>query len=325
MFINEIIQGDAVDILRYPPSESIDCCITSPPYWQLRDYKTYKQLGKEPTYDYYLIRLIDIFREVHRMLKPTGSCWVVMGDTYNGTKKGNTNNNQKEGVNDMPITKHCQQLLPDKTMCMIPERFALSMVEHLGFCLRNKIIWYKPNAMPNSAPDRFGVDYENVYFFTKNSRGYYYEQQYESFKSKGWGKNIKFGGNRASSYGNPKYSGKVWKPKEMKVTRSVWKINTKPFTGAHFAVFPEQLVERMMRAGCPENGTVLDCFMGAGTVAVVAKRLKRNYLGVELNEDYIKLAQTRLQNIHKNTLSSRGYVSTNNDPHPDDLLLDAYI
>lgn len=368
MFLNAIHEGDALDILKYWPSQSIDCCITSPPYWQLRDYKTYKQLGKEPTYDYYLIRLIDIFREVHRMLKPTGSCWVVMGDTYNGSKKGNTNNRQKAGVNDMPITKHCQDILPNKTLCMIPERFAMSMVEQLNFCLRNKIIWFKRNAMPNSAPDRFGNDYEYVYFFTKKPRGYYYEQQYrplaqstiKEMQKQYNGKAVKdyegsgaqnpsdvkrriirYGGNKAKGYGNPRYSGKEYIVKKINtrpglntgkgksgtdsdpnanlhnsdlskyrqsyvredlsdgslygsVMRSVWDIPVKGYRGAHFAVFPEALVERILKSGCPEGGLVLDPFFGAGTVGVVAERMNRSYIGIELNPDYIKLAQARL-------------------------------
>jgi DNA modification methylase len=323
VLLNAIHKGDALSVLKYWPSESIDCCITSPPYFNLRNYQVEGQIGTETHIDWYINKIMDVCYEIHRLLKPTGSLWLVLGDTYNGNKKGNTNRAQKK---DMPksFQKRVDDIIPVKSMCMIPERIAIILTEY-GWCLRNKIIWYKPNAMPNSAPDRFGNDYENVYFFTKQSRGYYYEQQYEPFRSEGWGKNIKFGGNRASSYGNPKYSGNVWNPKDAKVKRSVWEINTKPYSGAHFAVFPEELVERMMRAGCPEGGVCLDPFMGSGTVAVVAKRMNRNYLGVELNEEYIKLAQARLQNNHKNTYCNHGGVSIDNGPLTHDLLLDAYI
>jgi DNA modification methylase len=175
--VNKIYQGDVLSVLSTFPDNLVDCCITSPPYFNLRDYKVEGQIGKERTLDDYITKLIDIFDQVKRVIKPTGSIWVNLGDTFNGTKKGNTNNKQKQGVNEQSINKEPSRNIPEKSMCMIPERFAIRMIEELNLCLRNKIVWHKPNAMPQSAPDRFSLDWEYLYHFTK-SKKYYWEQQY---------------------------------------------------------------------------------------------------------------------------------------------------
>ena len=165
--------------LKDIPDESVDCVITSPPYWALRDYGIDGQLGLEPTFTEYLDKLLAIFDEVKRVLKKTGTLWVNLGDTYSGMKVGNTNNDQKEGVNTESFKKPKSQIA-DKSLLAIPDRFKIGMIDRGGWICRNDIIWWKRNAMPSSAKDRFTVDYERVFFFTKSQK-YYFETQYEPY------------------------------------------------------------------------------------------------------------------------------------------------
>lgn len=268
----DLICGDAYESLKHLESESVDCCVTSPPYYQLRDYKTEGQLGLEPTMSDYISRLTAIFSEVKRVLKKEGSCWVVMGDGYDDKK----------------------------SLCLIPERLTLSMVDD-GWILRNRIIWHKPNCMPSSATDRFTIDFENLFFFTKSQK-YYFETQYEPLESKFRLKgDYNFGGKRAVEYGNPTYSGKRWMHENSqygRIKRAVWKIPTQPYSEAHFATFPEKLVEIPIRASSPSDGLVLDPFAGSGTVGLVAARNGRRFVGIELNPDYVSLAENRLKQWH---------------------------
>lgn len=279
----KLLHGDALTELQKLESESVDCCITSPPYWYLRNYNTDGQIGRELTFTEYIDKLITIFSQVKRVLKKTGSCWVVFGDSYDN----------------------------NKSLHMIPSRFAIAMIDNV-WILRNDIIWWKPNSMPSSVKNRFTVDYEHLFFFTKSQK-YYFETQYESYEYNGkvlpYGKKGSgyynhpnfhsqfFGGkNKHMGYGNLTYSGKLWNPTEKgRIKRSVWKISTKPYPDAHFAVYPQRLVETPIKAACPINGTVLDPFMGSGTTGLVALKNARNFIGVELNGDYIKLAEKRLE------------------------------
>ena len=170
-----LIQGDALTQLSKLESESVDCCITSPPYWALRDYKVDGQLGLEPTIDEYVNKLTAIFDQVKRVLKKTGTCWVNIGDTYGQIKSHIGSNHHGQGPNALQM-KHghpnkprgdYQRSVPIKSLSMIPERFAIRMIDH-GWILRNKIIWHKPNCMPSSAKDRFTVDWEYVFYFVRN-------------------------------------------------------------------------------------------------------------------------------------------------------------
>lgn len=465
-----IYQGDALSVLKKFGPESVDCCITSPPYWALRNYKSPPQiwdgiegcahewqkrdfklhagrgdaqqskkyseqpnipdteltdafcakcnawkgeLGLEPTFNLYLNHLVQIFQEVKRVLKKTGTCWVVLGDTYEHVAKYNTKcvpqTVAKGDPRDLSSWKRrTYQGVSDKSLCMIPERFALRMIDD-GWILRNKIIWYKPNCMPSSAKDRFTVDWEYVLMFVKSNetqfwtnskthrstnkqplgtkgvegedwewkedengkykknlwhgQDYFFETQYEPLESK------------AHTSGQKKTTGimdlgrrtqwpyvsdpeRIWGNPLGRIKRCVWKISTKPFSGAHFAVFPPDLIEPMIKAGCPEQicskcgearhlvyeetryntrpgldtklnpdrqdkgnpfrpmverskpiimdcgcgsefkpGVVLDPFCGAGTTGLVAKKFGREFIGIELNPDYIKLAEERLSGI----------------------------
>lgn len=249
--------------------ESIDCSISSPPYWGLRDYGIEGQLGQEPTFKEYINNLCDVYDEVKRVLTKTGTCWVNLGDSYGGTgSKGKWKDPKNpEGRNGQEVS--LSKNAPAKCLIQIPHRFAIEMCDR-GWILRNTIIWHKPNAMPSSAKDRFTVDFEYLFFFVKNKK-YYFEQQTEKALSH----EGRPGGavrNRVKKYnskrnnnpqaflkqdgtGNPTYTGfnARYVPSSVRNKRTVWTISTKPFKGAHFAVFPPELIKPPIKAGCPKQ------------------------------------------------------------------------
>lgn len=341
-FINKVIQGDCLEVMKTIPDESINCVVTSPPYWALRDYGVDGQLGLEPTFQEYITKLCDIFDEVKRILKKDGTCWVNMGDTYNGQKMGKTDkkvadyvkDTQKRlkktrqdskqldvnfktrkryccecgkifdatpnqyfcspacsGVDNTPRTK--KDILPDKCLLQIPSRFAIEMTNR-GWILRNEIIWHKPNCMPSSVKDRFTVDFEKVFFFVK-SKKYWFGQQLEKTLTKDNSNRNRDITKLNNTPGRSKMNGLKVNNYNYKNKRAVWVITTKPYKEAHFAVYPETLIEPMIKAGCPKGGIVLDPFMGAGTTAVVARKLSRRFIGIELNPEYIKIIEQRLR------------------------------
>lgn len=307
---NKIYTGDCLEILKGVESNSVDCVVTSPPYWALRDYGVEGQLGLEPTFQEYINKLCDIFDEVKRVLKKSGTCWVNMGDTYFGGGN-NRGGNFDETLSDKQRTNrgtayenattnfNWGKYYPNKSLCQIPSRFAIEMTNR-GWILRNEIIWHKPNCMPSSVKDRFTVDFEKVYFFVKNKK-YWFETQYESFIYEGKSRDL--GTRGKQGYSNAQGSardtsggfGRGVNETQGRNKRTVWTITTKPFKEAHFATYPEELCETPIKAGCPVGGIVLDPFFGAGTTGVVAKKLGRNYIGIELNPDYVKMAEDRLK------------------------------
>jgi len=264
MNVNRIICGDAKTELKKLPDGSINCCVSSPPYWALRDYGVVGQLGLEPTFEEYIDKLCTIYDEVKRVLRPDGTCFVNLGDTYGGLKVGNTETRKYKGIVTDSFTKSGGV---DKSLCLIPQRFAIEMVNR-GWILRNVIIWHKPNPMPSSAKDRFTVDFEYVYFFVKNKK-YWFEPQYEPYLTESNAERPRMGqGNRTKYYskrgyggggtsfighsGNYKTDGTTILNPLGRNKRTVWTIPTQAFPEAHFATFPEKLVEPMIKAGCPE-------------------------------------------------------------------------
>ena len=295
---NAIFQGSCLDVLKEFPDESVNCCVTSPPYYALRNYGVDGQLGLESSPKEYINKLCGIFDDIKRVLRQDGTLFVNLGDTYGGTgDKGDWKDPKySEGRNGQ--SKALNRTLPQKSLCQIPSRFAIEMTDR-GWILRNKIIWYKPNAMPSSAKDRFTVDFEEVFFFTKD-KDYWFDTQYEPYE----GPMNRWGGDKLKADGESTWGGgtgqvtyrdRNLRPNELgRIKRCVWKVNTKPFKGAHFATFPEALIEPMIKAGCPVGGLILDPFFGAGTTGVVAKKLGRNCVGTELNPEYIKIAKKRI-------------------------------
>ena len=288
---NKIIVGHALDVLKTLPSESVDCVVTSPPYWWLRDYHTEPvewsdgwvgQLGLEPTPQLYVQHLVNIFDEVKRVLKKTGTCWVNIGDTYGGTGgKG----------------EHKTQTA--KSLVQIPSRFAIAMTD-AGWILRNEIIWWKRKCVPSSVKDRFTVDFEKLFFFTK-SKKYYFEQQFEpvaeSSKKRaeyGWNSDRANNGVAGPQGVHVEKMGTRFCASIGRNKRCVWDIIPRSYKGAHFATFPPELVETPIKAGCPVGGVVLDPFGGSGTTAAVAKQLGRNSIMIELNPNYVPLMEKRV-------------------------------
>lgn len=451
-YINKIICGDNLTVLKTLPSESVNCCVTSPPYWGLRNYdikpviwntsyegpdipdckhkwienikikntimgfqerllkeknkntkltkknnKLYIKsdfcqicgawrgsLGLEPTFELYIKHLCDIFNEIKRVLKKDGTCWVNLGDSYasgGGASRhfGYQDPKYKNGRcgNYIEPSAFKQSVLP-KSLCLIPQRFVIEMVNR-GWILRNTIIWHKPNCMPSPIKDRFTVDFEYVYFFVK-SKKYWFEQQFEKNKDtwgERWGKytNPKSKQNKYHSMSGAKEMSKKEFEEKYSLNgrnkRAIWTIPTKPFPEAHFAVYPEALIEPMIKAGCPkyvckkcgkarvkiykhekmnirshkllkgkvkdavdgknkdynvgggfsrtgiqfewnhipvgytdcgcnagfEGGIVLDPFIGAGTTAIVAKKQSKGYVGIEIKQEYIDMANKRIKKI----------------------------
>ena len=293
----KLIQGDCLEELKKLDSESVNCCVTSPPYWALRDYGVEGQLGLEPTFQEYITKLCDIFDEVKRVLRKDGTCWVNLGDTYGGTGSGQKDTG-KHGYTPetMATTKDKpQSKLQGKSLIQIPARFSIEMCNR-GWILRNEIIWHKPNCMPSSVKDRFTVDFEKIFFFVK-SKKYWFETQREGHTSTRWGgtneSDCKQGDYSMATKAGRRSHKNDYHP-DGRNKRTVWKINTKPFKGAHFAVFPEDLIETPIKAGCPKGGVVIDIFSGAGTTGVVAKKQGKDFIGIELNEEYYKIAEKRI-------------------------------
>lgn len=299
---NTIYQGNCLEVLKTLPDKSIDCCVTSPPYWGLRNYGHDEQLGCEPHFKEFVNNLCNVFDEVMRVLKDTGTCFVNLGDTY-ATKSGNMHLNASPQPKNKRITEAISFEQPNigmhKSLCMVPERFAIEMIDR-GWTLRNQIIWHKPNQMPASATDRFTVDFEKIFFFVKKPMGYYFEQQLEKSlwaetdsrsKVKGGVKS-----NGKSATGEYATSKVAYREDGMRNMRTVWSVNTSGTSDAHFATYPQTLVERMLKAGCPEHGLVLDPFFGSGTTGIYARKANRDYIGIELNESYVEVAQKRLYN-----------------------------
>ncbi len=303
MELNKLHTIDALKGFMRMPDGSVDCIVTSPPYWALRDYKVKGQIGMEKTPQEYIKRLVEIFKEAKRVLKNDGTLWINIADTYGGSNCGWGKKGLPEKYQTATMKPLAAKILP-KSLLGIPFIFATEMLRN-GWLLRNTIIWKKPNAMPESAKDRFTNDFEYLFFFVK-SRKYYFNQMLEPIKSSTiertrYGNNsVKGGTSLYKGFNNKnfgRYSEKIQSGKiKGRNMRTVWEINTKSFRDAHFAVFPVKLAEIPIKTGCRPNGIVLDPFVGSGTTALVAKNLKRKYIGFDLNPQYIKLATKRIAN-----------------------------
>ena len=280
-------------------------CVTSPPYYGLRDYGgEEKQIGQEDTPEKYIQTLVEVFRKVRDCLTDDGPLWVNIGDTYyNYRSDGNYPKQTVARTNqDLPSFSPARgnklEGLKSKDLIGIPWMLAFALRAD-GWYLRQDIIWHKPNPMPESVKDRCTKSHEYIFLLSKN-KNYYYD--HESIKEKAVGE--RWGGNKPINMNNTKdttgqFSG-LTRPRKMvydkRNKRSVWKVTTKPYKGAHFAVFPEELITPCVLAGSEKNDIILDPFMGSGTTAMVAKKLGRYYLGCELHRNYSNLIEERLPN-----------------------------
>jgi len=305
-----LINDDCFVELKTLPDDSIDCCITSPPYWGLRNYQVDGQLGLEKTPEEYVAKMVAVFAEVRRVLKPEGTCWIVIGDSYAGGGRGwesckpggkQLTNQGVIGVakSDIPVG------LKSKDLCGIPWRIAFALQAD-GWWLRQDIIWAKPNPMPESVTDRCTKSHEYIFLLTK-SASYFYDNEAikedsvdeESYAGRRFrGKVAVFAsGCVPGSDGNTLLSGGnqiLGKKYEKRNKRDVWTVSVETNNTGHYATYPEELIRPCLLAGCPKGGVVLDPFLGSGTTGVVAKQLRLSFIGIELKEDYMKIARRRI-------------------------------
>lgn len=256
-----VLQGDAEIVLRKLPAQFFQCCVTSPPYWGLRDYEAEGQIGAEDDPRQYIQRLVGVFEQVRRVLAEDGTLWLNIGDSYTSGNREYRAPDKKNPIRAMSYRAPTPAGLKPKDLVGIPWRLALALQE-AGWYLRSDIVWEKPNCMPESVRDRPTRAHEYIFLLTKSLK-YYYD--YETARGPS-------GRNR----------------------RTVWSIPTEPFCGAHFATFPPKLVENCILPATMPGDWVIDPFFGAGTVGVVCKQHNRKYIGIELNPDYVQMAIERI-------------------------------
>lgn len=326
----KIIQGDCREALKQIDADSVHTCVTSPPYFGLRDYGGGEgEIGSEQEVNEYVNALVDVFREVRRCLRPDGTLWLNLGDSYMAQKNVAPPPQTIGGQRDMPTiipgNRREQKGLKQKDLIGIPWRVAFALQAD-GWWLRQDIIWSKPNPMPESVEDRCTKSHEYIFLLSKKSHYYYdHEAIKEPLAEASFGRaerkkkliertGLGTLGKQIEDGVDPKHgyaglamarNGKTgYSDDGLKNKRSVWTVNTKGYKGAHFAVYPKNLILPCILAGCPEGGTVMDPFTGSGTTAVVALENNRNFVGTELNPEYIQLAENRIKEEIPTTLAS---------------------
>ena len=304
--------GDCRELLRQLPDESVQCVVTSPPYWGLRDYGVSGQMGLEPSPKEYVAQMVEVFREVRRVLRNDGTVWLNLGDSYSSggrttqtaptlRRKGHDEASGKQKyLNNFAVRPGNVDGTKPKDLIGIPWRVAFALQED-GWYLRQDIIWHKPNPMPESVRDRCTKAHEYIFLLSKGPR-YYFDSEAIKEPATNAGRRVTLGeksfskgqaagaGLKASGNGMADY----YDVKDTRNRRSVWTVNTKPYKGAHFATFPPDLIVPCIKAGSRECDLILDPFAGAGTTGLVATRLKRRFIGLELNEDYATMARHRI-------------------------------
>lgn len=323
LFLGEAEEVLAVEWFPTP----IDLCITSPPYWGVRDYNDDRQLGHEPHYNEYLERLCNIFEQVKPHFTPQSNLVVNIGDCYFSRKKGTGGPSKKQESNKGSRFTELKlpPIMPQGALVNIPARFAMMMVDDYGWILKHDIIWHKPNAFVTSNKKKFTFDYEHIYHFVLDTKRYYFKQQFEPFAEAtikqyerkiaklekqaaviSEQKHYKHNDARISSQESPN---RVWEDldalkrglEQGRNKRSVWSIPTLGYEGSHAATYPRDLISVPIDAMCPEHGTILDPFMGAGTTAIEAEAQNKYWIGIELYSEYYEDAIRRIRNERKRT------------------------
>lgn len=300
---NQIEFGDCREIMRKWKDQGVKAqtCVTSPPYFGLRDYGHDGQIGLEETPEEYIAAMVEVFRCVWDVLEDDGTLWLNIGDSYSGSGKGrNADGSHQEGgkqgtnkgtIEGSLIKTNAPNCKP-KDLIGIPWMLAFALRAD-GWYLRQDIIWHKPNPMPESVQDRCTKAHEYIFLLSKQQKYYYDIESIKDPVKQDWGTRDRTDGKYHNEGSGLTPDSGLEKSYEMANKRSVWSVNTKPYKGAHFAVFPQELIEPCIMAGAPKGGIVLDPFMGSGTTAQVAQNLGRQYLGCELNPEYAPLQAER--------------------------------
>jgi DNA adenine methylase len=301
----QILCGDVLTMMKRIPDASVDCIITSPPYWQKRDYGFKGQWGNEKNIDEYLNHLQQLMTECYRVLKDEGTVFINLGDTYHNAFKWTRQKKRPQTINKGKnrdyLTERIQnQGLPEKCLSMIPARFAIQCVE-AGWVLRNDIIWAKPNSMPESVKDRFANKHEHIFFFTK-SRKYYFDldairEQYHQASIERNQYKRSASDNKMMAVNREIPPGEHLHPKGKNPgdVSDFWKISTKGNRDNHYAGFNTELVYKPILAGCPKGGVVLDPFCGRGTTGIAVVTLNRKFIGIDGKKDYCEMARTNIE------------------------------
>jgi DNA modification methylase len=290
-----ILQGNCIDKIKDLQDNSIDCVVSSPPYFGLRDYGVDGQFGLEKTYQDYIENTVKVFETFKPKLKDTATIWWNVGDCYSSGSRTSTINQSLRGNTDYGVTRTpVQKNIKEKDLLMIPNRVAIALQE-AGWYIRSEIIWHKPNPMPESVKDRPTNAHEKIWMITK-SKKYYYDADAIKEPCKTFDTNVRDRDTTKlnNTPGRAKMKGLKKNNYTMKNKRNVWTISPKPFKGAHFATFPKDLIEPCIKAGCPTDGVVLDPFGGSGTTGLVAAMNDRNCILIELNPEYINIAKQRI-------------------------------
>ena len=302
-----LLQGHCLEVLRTLPTESVQTCITSPPYFGLRDYGCDGQIGLESTPDAFVSSLVDVFAEVHRVLKSDGTLWLNLGDSYVSKPTGTLGNHTgaKHGFSQ----EHKHQTaalerpdktgwgLPEKNLIGIPWRVAFALQQY-GWYLRQDIIWHKPNPMPESVTDRCTKAHEYIFLLSKSDRYFYdYEAIKEDAITPPAVRDKHAEGYQADYSKGDRFSSgaRVYGADGRRNKRSVWTVCTKPYKGAHFAVYPTELIRPCILAGSRPGDTVLDPFNGSGTTGFVSMEERRKYIGIDINDEYLAIADARIK------------------------------
>jgi site-specific DNA-methyltransferase (adenine-specific) len=310
-----LYQGDCLAVMRSLPAESINCVVTSPPYFGLRDYGHPDQIGLEATVAEYIGKLVEVFEEVRRVLRSDGVCWLNLGDSYassGGVSQPHRNSSNGFSGSDGQRTQgyalagggfkrpDISKTIKPKNLCLIPHRAAIALQDS-GWYVRSEIIWHKQAPMPESVQDRCTRSHEHIWMLTKEEK-YWYNA--EAVKENAVSNHPSGNGFKRSPRlsflnedGTPRGNDNQWIPTEKRNLRDVWTLPPSPNTEAHFATFVPEIPRRCILASCPQNGTVLDPFVGSGTTAFVAKELGRKAIGIDLNPDYLALAADRCQQL----------------------------
>jgi len=304
--LNKIYNEPCLETLRKMPDNFLDCVISSPPYWQLRDYGYSGQWGLEPTFNEYLENLWSLMDEIYRVLKPTGTVWINLGDTYGGSNSmASFNGRAGFGYKRDEIVNRGIS----KCLMLIPHRFAIGCIDR-GWIIRNDIIWAKPNGMPESVTDRFTKKHEYFFFMVKSEK-YYFDL--DAIRDKVSQSSIEryryeWNGNEERSFTDGKQNNfkkfmsnedakneAILKGKNPGDVSDFWDIPTKPNRESHYAQYSDDLIKKPILAGCPEGGIIYDPFMGSGSTAEAAIRANRNFIGSEMSTNYVEICNQRLK------------------------------